>query len=404
MGTKNKKTILFTCGELKLGGVERSLISLLNEIDYETYSVSLMVPTLKGELINQVPNQVQMIESPEIIRIPKFQRDTIKKDLSWALKNSIYLVDFIRSFCTGLKYGSKIAKQRFWGLIRKKYKLNKEAMLDFDVAISYAGGIGLWNQLIIDVVNAKKKICWIHGDYSVFGTRTELEKEYMKKFDTVVSVSSTVEQILLREIPELKGRTTVIHNIINKKYIHEMAEKENVYNDCYQGIRFVSVSRLDKCKGLDLAITAFSRAVQDGYEIKWDIIGDGPERNTLLKLINKLNLDDNVRLIGKKLNPYPYLKGADVFFHPSKGEGKSMSVDEAKLMGKPILITSYPTVRDQIEDGITGKVVPISEEGLYKGIVEMAVNGELRGRLINNLTNFNIGKESIENFLKIIEF
>lgn len=398
------KKILFTCGAMTIGGVQKSLISLLNSIDKSKYNIYLLLQDIKGELVDDLPPHVIVLKGPEIISKPTYSKDKIISEIfEITFKNPSNLKKYFNAIPSAIRYGSKHARQIFWDNIKSEIDLSDELNIGFDVAISYAGGIGIWNQLIIDKINAKKKICWIHGDYSVFGTRTELEKGYMKKFDTLVAVSETAEKILLREIPELKGRTTVIHNIIDKGYIHDMADKENVYDNTYSGIRFISISRLDKGKGFDLAIRAFSRAIHDGYDLKWDIIGDGHEREVLFNLINKLGLSDRVHLLGKRLNPYPYLRGADVFIHPSKGEGKSMSVDEAKLMGKPILITEYPTVRDQIEDGITGKIVPISEEGIYRGIIEMALNSELRSNLTNNLKNFNIDTNSVEKYTSIIE-
>lgn len=396
------KSILFTCGELKLGGVEKSLIALMKTIDYQKYIVTLMLPTKAGELLDQIPKQVEIIIAPEIISTPKFTKSTFKKDVVYILKNLDKATSFIKAAYYAIKTNSKIARQMYWSFVKDKIKNQKAAETDYDIAISYAGGIGIWNQLIIDKINAKMKICWIHGNYAVFGTGTELEKDYMKKFDSIVTVSDIAKDILIKEIPELKEKITVIHNIINKKYITELAEKESVYNDSFDGIRFVSISRLDKGKGFDIAIKAFYRAIQDGHNLKWDIIGDGYEKESLLKLIVDLNLTDRVRLMGKKLNPYPYLKGADVFIHPSKGEGKSMAVDEAKLMAKPILITAYPTIKDQIENDITGRIVQISEDGIYKGIVEMALNDGIRKRLSNNLKDFIIDTKSIQKVERIL--
>nr|WP_144927971.1 glycosyltransferase [Paenibacillus bovis] len=397
------KKVIFTCGSLTIGGVQKSLINLLKNINYNQLEVHLMLSTLSGELLNQVPKNVKIIEAPQIITYPSFSKRKLHKDFLFILTNPTMIGSYIKAGISAIKYSSKHAREIFWNGVRSKVIFQNKVIDDeYDIAVSFAGGIGIWNQVIIDKINARKKICWIHGDYSVFGTGTSQAKNYINKFDKVVTVSEKAEQILLNEVPQLLGKTTVIYNIIDRTNILELAKKETVYNNSFNGIRFISISRLDKGKGFDVAIKAFSRVVEDGLNVKWDIIGDGPEMITLSLLVKKLNLENRVRLLGKKMNPYPYLKEADVFFHPSKGEGKSISVDEAKIMQKPILITAYPTVRDQIEDDNTGRVVNISETGLYNGIVELIKNDSLRRKLSCNLSGFNPDKQSIEKIESIL--
>lgn len=397
------KKILFTCGNMSIGGVQKSLVSLLASIDFELYDVYLMIPSFSGDLLNQVPKEVKLIKAPEIITTPSFSKIMIKSDFKYILNNPSSLVSYLKAAKLAIRKNSKYARHRYWELTNHKVKLAKEINQDYDIAISYAGGIGIWNQLILDKIKAKKYICWVHGDYSKFGTGSDHEKSYFKQFDKVVTVSETAEKILLKAIPALNGRTVVIHNIIDQKGIYQLANKERVYDINFKGIQFVSISRLDKGKGFDLAIKAFSRVVSEGHNVKWDIIGDGNEYGNLLHQIKSLGLKGKVSLLGLKSNPYPYLYQADVFFHPSRGEGKSISVDEAKVLSKPILITSYPTVRDQIEDGITGMIVPITEEGIYQGIIEMSRNNGMRNKLIENLERFEIETNSFEKVLNIIK-
>lgn len=396
MVKNNRISLLFTCGVLNIGGVEKSLISMLKIIDYERFKVYLLLPNFNGEIHSMLPPQVTVIIAPSIVTCPKIRGNSIISDLQFILKNNMSIVDYLKALFYSVFYGSKVGRQKYWMLRKDKLILGKELLESYDIAISYAGGIGLWNQLVIDKIKASTKICWIHGNYEIFGTGLEAEKSYFREFDNIVTVSESVRNIIVHSIPGICDKSITIHNIVNKNELLELAKRENVFKKNDDEIRFVSVSRLDKGKGFDLAIKSFSKVVERGYNIKWDIIGDGIEMNYLECLIKDLKMNGSIRLLGKKTNPYPFLYGSDVFFHPSRGEGKSISVDEAKLLCKPILITSYPTVSDQIIDKVTGRIVEISEEGLYDGIIEMATNADLRDQLSRNLENIDISHFSIQ--------
>lgn len=394
--------VIFSCGKLKIGGVQKSLISLLNSLDLNKYEVTLLLDDLGGDLFKQVPNNIKLVPLSEEYKILHQMNLRSLSSYRYICRHFTLIKLLLKYIFSNNRYTKK-------HLISDMYLSIKDSLdplfkhEDFDFAISYAGGIGIWNQIVIDQINAKRKFCWIHGDYTVFGTGEDSEKEYIKQFDKVVAVSETAKGKLLSKIPELVNQTMVIHNIIKKEQIFVMSNKDILKGKNVSGVKFISIARLDKGKGFDLAIKAFDKAVKSGHNLSWDIIGEGYEKNTLLKLINERGLEDNVRLLGKKINPYPYLRNADIFFHPSKGEGKSISVDEAKVMAKPILITAYPTVHDQIQDDLTGKIVPITLEGLYEGIIEMASNEELRNQLHNNLLQCDFEEDSVSRFEYIMK-
>jgi len=400
-----KKKILFTCGILKVGGVQKSLIALLNNIDYELYDVDLMLTELKGEMLSSVPKSVNIIRAPEGILALQFSSETFIKGVYYTLSNFTLFLKYINYCFLIWSNRSKVKplRQKFWSNNKNSIYLNDYSDKYYDVAISYAGALGLWNEFIIDKVKAKKKICWIHGNYSVFGSKTNIEKSYLQKFDNVITVTETAKVLLESEIPEIKDKVDIIYNIIDKNHISKLAELDNVFKDEFDGLRFVSVSRLDKGKGFDMAIGAMAKAINKGCNIKWYILGGGAEYENLNEIIKRNKMQDNIFLCGTILNPYPYIKFSDVFFHPSKGEGKSMSVDEAKLLEKPILITDYPTVNDQIEDSKTGLIVPISAEGLYRGIMEIYRDPEMRKTLSNNLSLLDNTNKTIDKFLNLIK-
>ncbi|MEA5017689.1 MAG: glycosyltransferase [Erysipelotrichaceae bacterium] len=394
--------VLFLCGQLKLGGVQRSLLSLIENLDTSDYDVSLLLDELNGDLFKELPCNVKIIKLNEELNL--LHKMNLHSLGTWAylLKHPTLLYIVFKYFLTGQRsINKKNTIQNIWDIVKNKYSHFYDEY-NFDVVISYAGSIGLWNQYAIDLFKAKKKICWIHGDYSVFCTGSEKEKKYIMSFDTIVTVSATIKKILLRFIPEIQHKTIVINNIVNKEKLLRLADEYSPDLENGSKTRFISVSRLDKNKGFDLAIKAFSKVVNSGYDICWDIIGQGSEMEKLSLLIDRLEMRNNIRLLGKKNNPYPFLKVADVFFHPSKGEGKSIAVDEAKLMSVPVLITSYPSVTDQITNGYNGIIVDISETALIDGIIEMTTNEQLREKLKDNLRKADCSESSIKQVKKLL--
>jgi glycosyltransferase involved in cell wall biosynthesis len=379
-----KKKLLFTCGPMSCGGVQKSLLALLSQLDYSKYEVDLMLTKKTGELLSLVPSNINIIEPPEYFKYAYFDKKTLSKSLLYFMKDSSNFHKYLFSLSYGIiNRNKKKARQKHWSYYNDIIpNLSKE----YYAAIAYAGGV--LGYFIIDKVKAEKKYCWIHGNYEKFNNDLSIDKYYFNKFDKVITVSSKCKEIIDSYFPELKKQTLVIHNIVSRNEIHKLADSGSGFEDEFIGKRIISVARLDKGKGFDIAIEAFNKIIKDGYPVKWHIVGEGSEKKKLLALVESYNLTNNVIFEGLKTNPYSYIKESDIFLHPSLGEGKSMSVDEAKILEKPILITDYPTVRDQIVNEVTGLIVPISVEGLYKGLNRILNDLELCSKLKNNLKGF----------------
>ena len=145
----------------------------------------------------------------------------------------------------------------------------------------------------------------------------------------------------------------------------------------YKGISgsiFLSIGRLTEQKGFDMAIEAAKIMKNSNMRFQWFIIGDGELKEELQARINTLQIGDRVHLIGERINPYPYLAKADVFVQPSRFEGKSVILSEAIAMKKIILATDYDTVFNQLEDHVTGIIVPQNAEAIAEGLIELVTN------------------------------
>ena len=168
-------------------------------------------------------------------------------------------------------------------------------------------------------------------------------------------------------------------------------------------IKILSIGRLNHQKGFDIAIESAKYLYERGYRFKWYIIGDGILENNLKNLIEKNNMQDNVFLIGTRENPYPYIKNCDIFAQTSRFEGKSISLDEAKILSKPILVTNYSTAKDQIINNKEGIIVDMSEKAIAEGLEILINDIEKRIELSEYLSRFEYGnKDLIDLYYKVI--
>jgi glycosyltransferase involved in cell wall biosynthesis len=379
-----KKNILISVYDMEIGGIERSLINMLDSFDYENFNVDLLIFHHTGEFLDLISKSANIL--PEVRKYSVF-----RKPVLLCLKEKQYTLAFIRVLSKYLAKLKSIPKNLEEGSgyiqmqLTQKYssfllpKLKKE----YDVAISYA-----WpHDIIANKVNAKRKIAWVHTDYSKLEIDNEIDLKVWNKFDYIVSVSDACRDSFLNTYPNLKGKMIVLENITSPNFIKKMAEEKiPLKEEEKENFNIVSVGRLSYVKGFDLAIEALKFLHDKGLtNINWYIIGYGGYEQELTNLISKHDIKDNFILLGKKTNPYPFIKNCDLYVQPSRYEGKAVTVSEAKILGKPILITNYPTATSQIENGVEGVICELSVQGLVKGIEEFYHNQDMKSTIVNNL-------------------
>lgn len=252
----------------------------------------------------------------------------------------------------------------------------------YDVAISY-----LWpHYFVADKVKAKKKIAWIHTDYSTIDTNTRMDLKMWKNFDHIIAVSEACKTSFIKKYPELSGKVIIMENITSPDLVNTLADHEEAQemkND--PRTKLLTIARLCHQKGIDNAIKAMKRLRDKGYEnVAWYVVGYGGDRGELEKLIRHHGLQDSFYLLGKKTNPYPYLRACDIYVQPSRYEGKAVTVLEAQIMGKPVLITNYATANSQLKHGIDGYITDQGVDGIVQGVEELLSNHTLCNELIKN--------------------
>jgi glycosyltransferase involved in cell wall biosynthesis len=395
------KKILISSYDMEVGGVERSLISMLGNIDNSRYKIDLMLFKHQGDFMSQLPKNLNLLTE-----VPQYS--TFRKSIEETFRDKHYSIGFSRILSkirTNLVNKTKKLKEPgyFQMQMMWKYALPflPEIKEEYDVAISY-----LWpHDFVAEKVHAKKKIGWIHTDFSTIETDIKLDLKVWNKFDHIIAVSEECKNSFVSKYKDLEEKVIVIENITSPKFILEMSEG-NITNPMFSDTRFklLTVARLSHAKGIDQAVEALKKLIDKGlHDIVWYVVGYGGDEDIIKKLIAQNDLENNFILLGKQTNPYPFIKACDLYVQPSRYEGKAVTVTEAKILGKPILITNYPTAKSQVEHGIDGLICHLSIEGLSEGIEKIYYQIELRNKLIRNLSGMDFSnKQEINKLYDLI--
>ena len=387
-----KKKVLVIGITMAAAGSEKAFLSFASKaIDYSRYEVDLLLAKKEGAFLEKIPKEIHVVEMGKMGEIFTLDR----KNAFQMIKSNFLFENPLRAFSL-LPYILKrltsrteerktFAAHRIWlEMMKKMPMLQKE----YDIALAYWGDRTMF--YMIDKVKAKKKIAWLHFDYGRPPREDEIYEKYFKACDRVITVSKEIEISLKKALPSVAAKVMTVENTINRDEILSLAEEKADFEDDFSGIRVLTIGRICEQKGYDLAVPAIARLCAEGYPIRWYIIGRGnPEEESVLRgKICACKAENAVRLLGIRKNPYPYIKGADIYMQPSRHEGKPIAVEEAKILCKPILITNYTSAVEQLENGMLGKIKNISENGIYEGLKEMLDNPEICKEFSRHLQNF----------------
>ena len=386
------KKVLVVMASLYNGGAERSLVNMLTEFPPDKYKIDLLLFKRAGMFLNQVPSYVNILDTP--------------KDLSrlyGGLKDAKALLP-IKLISNAVSRAFTKNSREMRGF-RWKYFYGKHISVlpgEYDAALAYISGEVLY--YVSEKVRAKKKIVWIHNDYRSAMHPRKYDYTHLKNMDALVSISDSCVDILKEEFPEFEDKTYMLENITSSTTINKRANEFFPEEFTLDQFNILSIGRLHEQKGFDIAIEAATVLKNKGCKFVWYIIGTGELQETLSKMIVENNLKDSFVLLGARENPYPYIKNCDIFVQPSRYEGKSVVLDEAKIIGVPIIATAYPTVGDQLVDNIEGMIANLNVNDLSNTIEKMMNDDELRLRLINNLNRNEYGNQKeINKYINLID-
>lgn len=394
------KKVLIVSFDMGIGGVERSLVNMLDNFDYKNYGVDLMLYRHQGEFLDMIPKEVNLLEEKEGYNSFGDPLDKVIKDGKYALASARIKAKLMS---TGTKLIKKIDEIGYYqDQLANKYsnKYLDSLEKEYDTAISY-----VWpHDMVAYKVNAKKKIAWIHTDYSTIYVDRKIDLELWNKFDYIVSISQDCTDAFVKMYPSLKEKIVLVENIRAPKFISKMANEKCEDMIDSEDIKLLTVGRLCNQKAIDNAIKAMKVLRDKGVNnVKWYVVGYGPDEAMLKKLIKENKLEDRFFLLGKKTNPYPYMKKCDIYIQPSRYEGKAVTVIEAQMLGKPVLITNYPTAKSQIKHNVDGYITDLSVDGIVNGIEKLINDVNLRRKLEKNTKEFNYSNvDELERLYEII--
>lgn len=388
------KTVLIVIPSLGIGGAEKSLIDLLNTFDYGLYRVDLLLLHSHGVLFENINKNVNVIEGEQL---EKALLDPVKTSIKYLLKNKYYLLATKRILASLIHRVRNKTALTEWELIESGFKTRQQK---YDIAIAYLQGTAEY--YVANKVLATKKVLWMHTSFKAHSNLNKKERNIILCFDKIMCVSSAAKEDFIKIIPEVKDNTEVFYNIIDRETIlRKSIEKPDVLFDdnCFN---IVSVGRLHYAKGYDISIKAFSEFVKEVPNARLYIVGDGPEYSNIKKLIEDYHIVSKCILVGSTTNPYMYMYNADLILQASRYEGYCIVLAEAKVLKKPILSTDFFGAKEQIEDGVTGRIIGCDEKSIYKALCELHHNPKVLEKYISNLENASLIDRDINEILGLL--
>lgn len=355
-----KKKILLIYPEMIIGGTTTSLLSLLGALDRNKYEVDLQMQYAPGIFANLIPSYVHIL--PLAMPLPHGFYKWIK---AFSLKSLYY---YLKSKWRGGASASQYMENDIVKFCRKNPK-------EYDVAISFMERWSLY--YLVKKTCAKKKISWIHVDYGAAKMFIDIDMPFFMRVDKVVLVSEKCLQNFKSIAPEIAKKSLMIENLLSSEVVKQRAgvsvprNVAKLFDEVEGKVKMVSVCRISfPHKGLDRGIKALARLKKQGEieNLIWFIIGDGPDLNNLKAMVDKFGLNNYVRVLGAYNNPLNIEAKCDIFFLPSRYEGKPMAVTEAQMLGLVPIVSNYASASEQVRNLYDGLIMENSDDGIYDGL------------------------------------
>ena len=359
-----KKRVLVIYPEMMMGGSTTALLAFLKGIDKEKYEVDLQLYKNRGELLADIPQDVNLL--PEAFTCSGRFGDLTKK-VKFVLTGASFVARTEKR---------KIGKSGYSGQILSQFQakhLSRKAIKTYDVAIGFMEG---WtDRYLAYKVRADKKIGWMHNTFANIAEIPHLEEDWMNRVDKVIFVADNCTEDFQKAMPQLADKAETVYNIIDSELMRRRAEADCTNDPDYvrmqnaTGVKLVTVCRLSMFhKGLDRIVWCAKKLKENGRDFLWTIVGDGPDGEKLRAMIEENNLTEQVVMIGSRLNPLPFIQAADIYCMPSRYEGKPMVVTESMILGTPPFVTEYLSAHEQIQNGIDGIVTENGDDTMFAAL------------------------------------
>ncbi|MDR6544447.1 glycosyltransferase involved in cell wall biosynthesis [Chryseobacterium rhizosphaerae] len=361
MSENEKIKVLFRHRSMEMGGVEKVILSMLNNLNPDKFDITVCLNLNQGELKDEFPHHIK----------------------------KVYLADGKESF-------SQNALIHKFQLIRRRLKLSRalkdhkisdrilgNKKFDIEIAPTYAAFSSVINSSNKD----SKKIGWFHSEINVPGMKPLVPDilENFPQFDHMIYCSQKIKDIMHQSYPDLQyPAETVVINAIPIEEIKKKAE-EKIEDFPQEGPVFVSVGRLHNRKGYHKLIDAHKKLIDEGFHHRVVVIGNGEEMKNLTQQILNNNVQETFILCGNRMNPYPYIKKADYFILSSESEAWPLVIAEALILQKPIIATDTGDVGVMIKDRETGYLINYDTNEMYEAMKTFLTDQELISHIRKNL-------------------
>lgn len=367
------KRVLFVVPDLKVGGVQRALIGFLHAAPFDRIDVTLLTFREGGELYSELPDQVHVKVEPRMGR-----REKIRAAVSKILR---------RRGLDGLFALAKRAYHRSGAIMARA-----DSSGGYDVAVAYSDGLATW--YVAKSVRAAHKIAFVHTDFSKAGYSARQEREIYGSFEQIVFASQAARRSFLSALPEWEGRTAILPNALDVRQVLELAGEPI---PCFGGgaVKLATVGRLSHEKGVGKIPLLLDMLKCAGQKVCWCVVGDGPERESILQQARRLGVEGELMLVGQLKNPYPYMRECDVYIQPSEYEGYCIALAEAKVLCRPMVACDFAGAREQIQNGVTGFVTGAGVEELFPPILALVSQPQKRAEFQRALAQRQDAGESM---------
>ncbi len=377
-----------------MGGAEKSLISLLYELNPEKYDIDLFLFQHQGKWLSKLPAYVNLLPIPQ--KYKYFDSSFLETMVENFKKGNLRLMlDRIRFTINNTSQKPPAVKEQInWKFIKNHIEPLQQK---YDAAFGFLEKTP--NYFVIDKVVAKKKILAVMTDYRALEMDRNIDAPYFQKADAITVLSGESKATLEEVFPEFSNKILLLENMISEKEILSAAQEE--INDFPQNeFTIVSVGRLDPVKLHEQGVEVMKELKHRNLKFKWLVIGEGPLKNKVEQRISEYQLQNEILLLGTRENPYPYIKKADVFLHLSKFEGYGIAIAEARILKKCIVLNDFTTASSHIKNGFDGVITSLNPVEIAAEIEKLMLDKNLRKKYEQNVS---FDKDFAQKILKKIE-
>lgn len=392
-----KPRILILMHYMELGGAESALLGLLQSIDPGRVDVDVFIYSHRGELMKFIPSgKVTLLPEIEAYSLTEKPLAEVIRKGYWRLATARWMGRRESAvFCKRHRDSEKPAECGTFFQQRATWKVLPviQPDVEYDLAISFLTP----HFFVLNNVRAKKRMGWIHTDYTRILVDVEAELKMWKRLDGIASISEEVGNRFCEVFPSLRPKLVQIENILNADFIRQRANERQVVLDKEpDGICLLTIGRFSPPKKME-EIPLICRSMRErGVAVTWYIIGYGSEaiEREVKRNVAAEGMQEYVKILGKQANPYPFIGACDVYVQPSRYEGKSITVREAQILGKPVVITNYPTAASQVTDGVDGVIVPMDVEACAERMAAFLTDTSRREQMADYLLQHDYGNEA----------